>query len=301
MGRTVELQIRVFLHHGQIISGVIRRDPGFLVFHCVKNLVHHVLLHHGLLLHQLGRALPQLGLIGSVYIITKQILRNSEGIPGVIEHQDLIGILFVPQQFPTGHILFGHVFAVVDDTDGTPGIGNGILVLRIIRHVPEALVNILVIGDVIEVQLHEHPFLPHSADHIIGGDDHIHGNTAIGKLGVHDLVGVEGGVLHMDIGILFLKRGDHIQRIVVALGNILSPVINVQRCFLTAAGSKHGGTACKQADGQAKRHNSFHFYPSFLAGAVTFRKCAPRLSSGQIPIEADSLQSSEQKSAGTAG
>ena len=263
MLRAVEGQILVLLQHIQVVACVVRSDPGLFVLHGVENLIHDVLLNHGLLLCQLVGAGLQLGFVGGVDAVAQQVLGNAKGIPGVIEHQDLIGIFLVPQQLPAGDIGFVHILGVVDDANGAPGIGDGVLVLRVKVPIAENLVNILGIGDVVIVQLQQHTLLSHPANHIVGGDDHVHGDAAVNQLGIHALVGIEGGIFHLDIGIGILKGGDDIHGIVIALGDILTPVVDVQGDLVSLGAGQHGAAAKHQNNGQNKRKNFFHYRGSF--------------------------------------
>ena len=127
-------------------------------------------------------------------------------------------------------------------------------------------------GYVVEVQLLQHTLLHHPANHVVGGDDHVHGDAAVGQLGVHDLVGVIGGILHADVGVGFLKGGDYIQRAVVALGDVLTPVVDVQGgLFTAAAAGKTGQAAHGKQDGKDNGNPFFHdnspLYPAVGSGS----------------------------------
>ena len=244
MLRLIELQVRVLLHHGQVVTGVVGGNVGLFVLHGIEDLVHNVLLHHRLLLSQLVGAGLELGRIGSVHRVAQQILGNAEGIPGVVEHQDLARVLLIPQQLPAGDICLVYILAVVDDAHGAPGVGHGVLVLGIVAQPPVGIVNILGVGDVVVIQLLEHTLLAHPADHIVGGDDHIHSDAAVFQLGVHGLVGIKGGVLHLDVGVLLLKLSNHINGIIIALSDVLAPVVDIDGgsfFFLAAAGEEAEG------------------------------------------------------------
>lgn len=201
----------------------------------------------------------KLGGVGGVHGVAQQILGNAEGIPGVVEHQDLPGVLFIPQQLPAGDIGLVHVLAVVDDAGGAPGVGYGELVLRVKGHAAVAGVNILGVGDIVVVQLLKHTLLAHPADHIVGGDDHVHGDAAVFQLGIHGLVGIEGGVLNLDVGVLLLELCDHIDGAIVSLGDILAPVVDVDGGLFAALPA-----ACAQADqGGKDKEDGNYFLHSF--------------------------------------
>ena len=174
--------------------------------------------------------------VGGVDAVTQQILGNAKGIPGIVDHQDLAGILFVPQQFPTGHVCLVNILGVVQNTHSAPGIGNGVLVLRVVGGVLELVIHILEVGDVFVVQLQEHIGFDHPVDHIIGGDDHVHGDAAVAQLGEQSLVGLVIGHIDLDVGVLFFKGSDDVQGTVGTVGHIHTPVLHIQDdLFLTVA------------------------------------------------------------------
>ena len=163
----IESQVFVFCGHGQEVAGVVGSNPGFFVFHQVEDFVHDILLNQGLLLLQLLGACLEGVVFCGVYIVAQEIFGNAECIPGVAKHQDFVGILLIPQQLPASDVCFVHVFGVVDDAHSAPGVGDGVLILRVINGVFVGLVNILVVGDVVEVQRQEHVFVGKAGDHIV--------------------------------------------------------------------------------------------------------------------------------------
>ena len=131
----IESQVFVFCGHGQEVAGVVGSNPGFFVFHQVEDFVHDILLNQGLLLLQLLGACLEGVVFCGVYIVAQEIFGNAECIPGVAKHQDFVGILLIPQQLPASDVCFVHVFGVVDDAHSAPGVGDGVLILRVINGV----------------------------------------------------------------------------------------------------------------------------------------------------------------------
>ena len=247
----IECQILILGHHGQTVACIVGGDPGFLVLHGGEDLIHDVLLQDRLLLKQNFRTVIQFGGVHGVHIVTQHILGDAEGVTGVAEHQDLAGILLIPQQFPTCDIGFVNILGVVQDAHGTPGVGDRILVLRIVGGVAEAFVNILIVGNVVVVDLQQHILPDQTGDHIIRGDDHIHGDAAVGQLGVHDLVGVIGGIVDFDVGIALFELGDDFHGVIGAVSDILAPVVDIQCHGILGMGCQENeAEADQQADSQ---------------------------------------------------
>src|SRR5699024_9178043 len=132
----------------------------------------------------------------------------------------------VPQVGPGGRGLVHHG-GVVDDAGGAEHIGDAVGVLRVVVGVAVALVDQGKVGDVVEVQGQQHPLVDHLGHHIVGGDDDVVAGRARFELGIHRLVGVEGGVVDADGGEP-LKGVHHVDAAVRAVGDVFAPVVDVQ-------------------------------------------------------------------------
>src|SRR5699024_4713259 len=110
------------------------------------------LLDQRLLLRELLSGGLELGIIGGVHIVAQKIFRDAESVPGVTEHENFSAVFLVPQKLPAGYIRLIDVFGVVNNADGAPGIGNGILVFRVVAGVFVHFVNVLVVGNVVEIE-----------------------------------------------------------------------------------------------------------------------------------------------------
>ena len=100
LGGQEDGQVRVIFHHGHAVAGVIRRQRGLAAAHFVEHLVHHIALHHALLLFQLLRGVLYVGKALRVQRAAQHFARNGKGVAAVVEHEDVVGILFVPQNAP---------------------------------------------------------------------------------------------------------------------------------------------------------------------------------------------------------
>ena len=107
---------------------------------------------------------------------------------------------------------------------------------------------VLKIGNILKIDGQEHILLDHPGDHVVGGDDQIHRDTAVGQLGVHDLVGIVGGVVDLDVGVTLFKFGDNLHRVITAVGNVLAPVIHIQRDLLLGVGLQENVAEAQQQD-----------------------------------------------------
>ena len=151
-GGNRKTDVWVILHKRGRISRVVRRQPRIAVRHLIKDLVHHIRLHQRLLLFQQhGRLLP-LALVRGVKGVSQQFLRNAKGIPRVVKHQNLSCILFLPQDLPAVDLFF-HIVLIIENSHDTPSVRHGIFVGRVVIGIAVLLVNVLEVGDVIEVQL----------------------------------------------------------------------------------------------------------------------------------------------------
>ena len=219
-------QIRVIIDHGNGIAGVVHADGRLAADHLIKDLVHDVGLHQRLLCLELLHHLVHLFRGGGVDAVAALERSDGVGIAAVVEHQNVARILLIPQVCPAGRG-FVHHSGVVDDAGGAQHIGDSVGVLRVVIRVAIAHIDLLEIGDILVVKGCKHPLVDHLCHHVVGGDDHIVVGCAGLELGVQGLVGVEGGVVHLDAGQLF-KGGHHVHTVVRTVGDVLAPVIDVQ-------------------------------------------------------------------------
>ena len=92
----------------------------------------------------------------------------------------------------------------------------------------EAVIHQCIVGDILKIQRLQHVFVPQPGNHIVRGDDHIHGDAAGGKLGVKLFIGSVSDIVYLDIGISLFKFSDNIHGLVTAVGNVLTPVVYIQ-------------------------------------------------------------------------
>ena len=131
----------------------------------------------------------------------------------------------------------------------------------------------LEIGDILKVQRQEHILLNEPAHHIVRRNDHIHGDTAVGHLGVHGLIGVKGHIIDPDVGIGLLELGDDIDTAVVALGDVLAPVVDIDGDPAVIDGAA-GKQRQQQHGRQGQAKDSFHAAPPRLACFLSFFSCS---------------------------
>ena len=223
----VVADIGVVRLHDQRIARIVRRNGRLARGHLVKDLVHDVRLHQRLLCLELLCSRFPLGRRQGVHGVAQLFQRKSERITGIIKHQDIARILFIPQQV---NALIRHIGRVnhrlvVDNHGRTPCIGNGILIVRVIGQTLVVLADVGIVRDIGKIQLRQQILLDHLADHIVRGDDDIVAGAAGFQLGVHRFIGIVIGIDDPDAGDL-LKGLVDIQRTVGAVGNIFAPVVN---------------------------------------------------------------------------
>ena len=149
---------------------------------------------------------------------------------GVIEHEKLAGVFAVPEAAPALRVLFGDVFCVVDQAHRAPGVGDGILVFRVVGLVAEGLVDILEVRDIGKVDRLKHILGNELRDHIIRRNDHIIRRAAGFELRVHRLVGVKRQIVDLDAG-FFLKLVNDVHAVIGAVRDVLSPVVDGDLVF----------------------------------------------------------------------
>ena len=219
-------KVGVIVDHGDGVAGVVHADSCLTADHFIKDLIHDIGLHQRLLSLELFHHLVHFFRGLGVDVMAALEGRNGVGVAAVVEHQDVAGILFIPQVRPTGGCLVHHR-GVVDDAGGAQHVGHRIGVLGVVIRVAVFRVDLLEVGDVVVVEGLEHPFCDHLGHHVVRGNHHIVVRRAGFQFGVHGLVGIEGGVVHLDAGQV-LKGGHHVQAVVRAVGDVLTPVVDVQ-------------------------------------------------------------------------
>ncbi len=295
LGRIVELQVLILLVHGHEVPGVVGGDGCRAVLHLVVYLIHDVALHDMLLLPELLQRLPPVCLAVRVDIQPKQVLRGAESIARVVELQDIAGVALVPEQIPAAEV------GVIRVNHG--GVVNNAHHAVHIRHgVRAALVVVVVLGilavevpvqvdkvrDVRVIQLLHQSLRNQPLNHIVRRHHHIVGHRPGGQLGVHILVAGKGGVIDahtLAVGFVvpFLKGGVGVQRILRTVGDILAPVVNVERRDLArdllAGGQERQGTSAQAEQCRAQRDDAppggcFVSVPLFHARTPPSRRLA---------------------------
>ena len=225
-------QILVVLQHGEVVAGVVHGDGRVAALHLLEHLVHDEGLVHAVVLGVLQKLerLGELLLVGGVDIIAQVQQRRRQGIAGVVDHQHLAGIFGVKHGVPACDGLVHHGL-VVNDAQAAPGIGHGVLVLRVVAQMGELLPDELEVGNVVVVQLRQTVLLNEAGNHIVGGHDHVEVRAAHGDQAVQRLVALGGLIVDVDAGGL-LKLGDQL------LVDILTPGAHVHHgpCVGAAAG-----------------------------------------------------------------
>ena len=197
--------------HGQEVTGVVGADRSLPSLHLVIELVHEEALVNavglGVSNQLVGR--PDLRLICGVDRVAQVEQGRADGVPGVADHAHLAGVLPVKEGGPAGDLPVHHG-GVVDDAQGTPGVGDRIFVLRVVAQVLILTVNEAEIGDIAVIQLRQHPLRDHLANHVVAGHDYVIVRAALLNQGVHGFVALSGLVVDPDSGLL-LKLADQVR------------------------------------------------------------------------------------------
>ena len=142
--RIIERKILIVLIHAQKVSCVIRSDCSRTAFHLVEDFVHDISLYKRLLLKQLVVSLLPFVKIGGVYVNSLIKLCDCKGIAGIIEHENIPGILLIPKQAPTVRRTFNH-FGIINHADHAEAVGHTVFVRGIEIKIPIKRINVLVI------------------------------------------------------------------------------------------------------------------------------------------------------------
>ena len=79
------------------VAGVVGAHGGVAALQFVEDLVHDVGLDQGLLLDEQVHRLGDLGRVSGVLGVAQVLQGDADGVPGVVEHQDLAGVSFSSQ------------------------------------------------------------------------------------------------------------------------------------------------------------------------------------------------------------
>ena len=212
-------------HHIDGVARIVRCNGSLVALHLVKNLVHDVCLHHRLFfLEHLG-SLIQLQLVLGVDAVSQAQQRDGKGIARVGKLQDLFCVVFIPHDVPAVRIEAEHV-VVIDQSHCSPGIRHRVKVLRVIGGIFELFGDVLEVWDILKIQRFEHVLVDHTRHHIVGREDDVIGGAAAFELCIQRFVGIKLGIVDADACQL-LKQSVDVQRIVVAVGNIFAPVVDI--------------------------------------------------------------------------
>src|SRR5699024_5324928 len=111
-------------------------------------------------------------------------------------------IVIREHDLPAGDGLVHHG-GVVDNAQGAPGVGDGVLVVGVEVQVLVLVVNLLIVGDQAVIQGLQPALFNKAGDHIVRGDDDIIADATLLQQGVEVLVGGNGVVIYLDACRLF--------------------------------------------------------------------------------------------------
>ena len=78
--------------------------------------------------------------------------RNSYAVARAVQHIDLVGVFFIPQDIPAVDLIAYLVF-IIENTYRAPHIGNAVSAAHIIGHIKILFIDIIDIGDIAVVKL----------------------------------------------------------------------------------------------------------------------------------------------------
>ena len=245
------IQVGVVLRHGQVVAVVVGADGGVGALHLAEDLIHGIALEDGLLLDEGVHRLGDLVRVGGVVGVAQALEGDADGVPGVVDHQDIVAVFLIPQQIPAAGVRLVHHGGVVDDTHQAPHIGDRVQVLRVVLGILQLRIHVGEVGNVVEVQGLQLVLIDEAGDHVVGGDDHVVVGAVAVQHGIHGLVALEGLVVDLDAG-LFLKvlQDGHV--------DVLAPVVDV---YLTgrAAASAAAQAGRRHSGAQGQCHKFFQF------------------------------------------
>ena len=187
---------------------------------------------------------------------------RSEDVAGIVHHDDIVCVFFIPQAVPAGDRFVDHG-VVVKDADGSPQIGDCMRRIRIkfLYGIQINRINVGNIGDIIIVNFQKQAIVQHFLDHIFRRTDHIPVCRTVGDDRIHILIGVKSLVIDLDTGLFF----KHVNDVFI---NVFTPVIDIYFSVFTGGGAatsgKHG--CCQQAAAY-KQNSFFHNHTSYYSFA----------------------------------
>ena len=158
-------------------------------------------------------------------------------------------------------VLLVYAVCVIYNADDAVGVGHTVHIVRVIVQAMEALIDVLVVRDVVKVQRQEHVVFAHAGYHVIRRYDDIEAHSARGELCEHVLIAGVGGVVHLDLDavglvIIFLEGLYGVKSIVGAVGDVLAPVVDVQRQGVAAGEDDNRDHADEQRTADDARDNA---------------------------------------------
>ena len=239
----VKLQIHAVglcVAHREVVACVVGGHGGLAGLHHVVDLIHDVALDERALVDECLQCLLPVGVVGRVDVDAGAVHGRAERVARVVELQDVAGVFRVPHQIPAAGVGLVHDIGVVDHAHDAVGVRNGVGVVGVIVQAAEVLGDILIVRDVVVVERQEHVLGFHARDHVVRRDDHVVAHGAALELGIHVLVAGVGVIVDLDghaVGRLVpvLERGDGVERIVRAVGDIFAPVVDVEHARLLPA------------------------------------------------------------------
>ncbi len=205
-----------------------------------------------------------------IHRVAEPFKRDSEVVPRIGKHQDVAEIFLVPEQVPSTDVLLVHHRLVIDHANRSPCIGHRIFVGRVVHQVSEIAADVFKVGNIVKIELFEHPFPDHPGDHVIARHNDVIACAAVAQARIDLLVGGKGRIVDLDAGQL-LKLGDHGQAVVRPVRDILPPVMDIDRLSLSLKPgvvtripdlylrrNRQSGTRQQQHRGAEKADHLFH-------------------------------------------
>ena len=236
--RVVEAEHVVGFVHRQEVTGIVCGNRCRTVLHFIEDFVHDITLNERLLFLELDKCrFPQGGVFG-VDIDALPVHGSTECVTRIVELQNLSLILLVPHQIPRTDVFLSDNAGVVNHANHTEHVRNGICIVGIVVEVFIVFVDILIIGDVFKMQREQQVFADQSLNHIVRGENDVVRSSTRTELVVHIFIGSIGRVIdfHREAVFVcevffkvFLEHRVDIGTALGAVGNVLTPVVDVQR------------------------------------------------------------------------
>ena len=182
---------------------------------------------------------------GGIQGIAEGFQCHGECVADAVLHQNIVFVLGIPQHGPGIDGLLHHL-CVVKDSDSSPAVGDGVLIVRIelAGFFVVDLSDVLCVGNVVKIQRLEQIVLDHFLDHVIGRAYQIVGDGAGLDFRIHDLIGFKFFIDDLN-ACFFLK---HVKDFRV---NIFAPVVDDH---LFCAGSQIRSAVINAAAGDDNDH-----------------------------------------------